>query len=63
MTSLNELELSPEVVEAFAREMSRVCPGSPGGLLTVYPPEPGGEPLQFDLTPVSRPSPLPLPAV
>lgn len=62
MTNLNESEISPEAVEAFARELSRVCPGWPGAVVTVHRPEVEAPPWQFDITPASRPAPLPRPA-
>lgn len=63
MTTLNEVELDPSVMEAFARELARACPGSPGAMLTVYAPEPGGPPWQVEIIPASRPARLPSPAV
>lgn len=63
MMTPNELELDQSVVEAFARELARACPGWSGAVVTVYASEPGSPPWQFDLTPASRPARLPSPAV
>lgn len=41
MTTLNEVELDPSVMEAFARELARACPGHHGAVLTVAGPDRG----------------------
>ena len=41
MTTTIEVELDPSVMEAFARELARVCPGHHGAMLTVAGPDRG----------------------